>query len=53
MVYGSIKLWCALTTPKIFNHYQKNTAIYSSGKNSQRELYLLKTIGLLVKLLKF
>ncbi|WP_162147066.1 IS1 family transposase [Holospora obtusa] len=23
MVYGSIKLLCALTTPEIFNHYQK------------------------------
>ncbi|WP_156918941.1 hypothetical protein [Holospora obtusa] len=23
MVYGSIKLWCALATPEIFNHYQK------------------------------
>lgn len=23
MVYGSIKLWCALTTPEIFANYQK------------------------------
>ncbi|WP_156919038.1 hypothetical protein [Holospora obtusa] len=28
MVYGSLKLWCALATPKIFNHYRKNTTIY-------------------------
>ncbi len=23
MIYDSIKLWCALTTPEIFSHYQK------------------------------
>ncbi|ETZ06723.1 hypothetical protein P618_201129 [Holospora obtusa F1] len=34
MVYGSIKLWCALTTPEIFNHYEKT--FLSLGENSQK-----------------